>query len=796
MHSLVRPPRRLLAAATLSACLAVALPPVAAVAQQAQRPLRLADYAEFARPVTVVAGPDGRIVYEVERADSEADRYRSSLWQLDEQAGRSRLLAEDASAPAFSPDGRYLGFLRERQVWALPLGGGEPWRLTGLPEGVEQFDWAPDGSAVVVVSRDPREPEEALLPAPEEAAQTTTGPVPQTLPDAGEWQVAVEAEVPPTGRPEPGGAPGAAPSSGRQTPAQVWVQPDSASAPARVLPRVITRLQFKRDGFGYLSGRRSHLYLVAVDPLQRVPQPALRLTEGPFDDADPSFSPDGRWIAFVSNRTPEPDANNNVELWVVPAAGGRPVALTDSPGPEASPRWAPDGAAIAYLLTPQQPPVYANPRLMLLELTAGAGAAPPSPRGQPLDLTAPLDRPVVSPPRWSAAGDAVYVLVEDRGAQPLLRLGLERGRGGRRGRWPQAGTVGAVVAGPRVVQAFALRGGAVIAIVEWGTQPPELFEAPARPLDGPALLAEPTAHVQPRARPPAAALRRLTDLNGAWLGRVRLSEPEPLRYRSEGEVFVEGWLLRPAVAVARPYPLVVRVHGGPFSQYTWGFDWQMQYLAARGYAVLYVNPRGSSGYGEEFAYALWADWGGPDGRDLLAGIDHLVERGIADPDRLGVGGWSYGGLMTNYLITHSDRFRAAVSGASEADYLSCYGTDDIQRWWEDELGVPYEPANRARYLELSPILSVQRVITPTLFVVGDQDWRTPASQSEQMYAQLRRRQVDDGGPDTALVLYPGQSHSSFTPGLTIDLWRRTVAWYDRYLLGRKQARPLFGARSW
>ncbi|MFW6198902.1 MAG: alpha/beta hydrolase family protein, partial [Acidobacteriota bacterium] len=262
------------------------------------------------------------------------------------------------------------------------------------------------------------------------------------------------------------------------------------------------------------------------------------------------------------------------------------------------------------------------------------------------------------------------------------------------------------------------------------------------------------------------------------------------------DVFGEGWLLRPPGRdEAVDLPLLVRIHGGPVSQYTWAFSWELQFLAARGYAVMYVNPRGSSGYGQEFAHTLWARWGEPDFEDVMAGIDHLVDRGIVDEERIGVGGWSYGGILTNYMITGSDRFAAAISGASETDYFACYGTDDLQRWWENELGLPYEPGARELYDRLSPIHRVAEIDTPTLFLAGEQDWRVPLSQSEQMYTQLRRRMID-GGPPTALIIYPDESHGISRPSFQIDRWRRYAAWYDRYVKGDRSADPFFGERAW
>lgn len=264
-----------------------------------------------------------------------------------------------------------------------------------------------------------------------------------------------------------------------------------------------------------------------------------------------------------------------------------------------------------------------------------------------------------------------------------------------------------------------------------------------------------------------------------------------MRYASADGTPIEGWYLLPPGRTEGdgPFPLILKIHGGPVAQYTWGYDFERQWWAAQGYAVLYTNPRGSSGYGEAFAHALWQDWGGPDYDDVMAGVDTLIARGIADPARMGVGGWSYGGILTNFIIVRNDRFRAAVSGASTGLNTSLYGTDDLQRWWEHELGLPWE--HRETYDRISSLLHVDKVRTPTLFVVGSADRRTPASQSEQFYASLRRLQIPTG-----LIVYPGEGHGISRPSFQLDRYERYRLWYERYVLGNAEADPLFGRRSW
>ena len=213
------------------------------------------------------------------------------------------------------------------------------------------------------------------------------------------------------------------------------------------------------------------------------------------------------------------------------------------------------------------------------------------------------------------------------------------------------------------------------------------------------------------------------------------------------------------------------------SQYSTAFRFEWQLFAAHGYAVVAANPRGSSGYGFEFSRAIWADWGNKDFDDVIAAVNHLVENNIADPNRLGIGGWSYGGILTNHVITKTNRFRAAITGASEVNYLSNYGTDHYQRQWEAELGLPWR--NLDLWVHLSPFFRVDDITTPTLVMNGEVDWNVPALNSEQLYQALRRL-----GRETELVIYPDQSHGIRRPTYQQDRYERYLAWYDRYVKPR------------
>jgi dipeptidyl aminopeptidase/acylaminoacyl peptidase len=271
--------------------------------------------------------------------------------------------------------------------------------------------------------------------------------------------------------------------------------------------------------------------------------------------------------------------------------------------------------------------------------------------------------------------------------------------------------------------------------------------------------------------------RRLTHTNELVLNALHLGDVNNVTFPSRDGTTIEGFITTPPdYDSRRRYPTLLRIHCGPVSQYNFAFNAEAQLFAAHGYVVVIANPRGSSGYGQEFSAALWADWGNKDLEDVLAGVDYAIEEGYADPDRLGVGGWSYGGILTNYVITKSQRFHGAITGASEVLYIANYGHDHYQYQWEMELGLPWE--NREAWERISPFNDVDKITTPTLMIGGKEDWNVPINNSEQLYQALKRR-----GIDTQLVVYPGESHGIARPSFIRDRYGRYLAWYDRTVRG-------------
>jgi dipeptidyl aminopeptidase/acylaminoacyl peptidase len=269
----------------------------------------------------------------------------------------------------------------------------------------------------------------------------------------------------------------------------------------------------------------------------------------------------------------------------------------------------------------------------------------------------------------------------------------------------------------------------------------------------------------------------LTHVNDAFLAKIALGTVERYKAKSADGTMIDAYLTRPPNAPPGnnvKLPTILRIHGGPVSQYSTGFNQEWQMLAAQGFAVVAANPRGSSGYGRDFSRAIWADWGNKDYDDVMAAVDTAIAMGVADPDRLGVGGWSYGGILTDHDIAKTTRFKAAISGASEFNYLANYGNDHYQRQWEAELGLPWQKPDL--WMRISPFFRMDKIVTPTLVLGGDLDVNVPIIGGQQLYQGLKRL-----GRDTELIVYPGEYHGIRRPSFQKDRYERYIAWYSKYL---------------
>jgi len=492
-------------------------------------------------------------------------------------------------------------------------------------------------------------------------------------------------------------------------------------------PWVITRLQFKRDaGEGYLTEWPSdHLYTYDLDT-----ETLTQLTDGRYSEGDAAWSPDGDTVVFVSNREDEPDRDYRDDLWLVSAAAGdgeRPLTrLTNDTDVKSDPAFSPDGKLIAYLSA--EDGVYSINRLTVI----------PSSGGKPRLLAADLDR-WVQDFTFSADGAHIYVSYEYHGGRQLARVRVRDGR------------VERLLEGERHIAAFDVdTRGTVIVSASSGNRGQDLY------------------------RLKGSRLHQLTDVNAKFFAKRQLGPREKVSYTLDDGTVVEAFVtLPPDYEGGRRYPAILNIHGGPVAQFTWGYSFRSQWLATQGYVVVEPNPRGSTGRGQDFVRAIYKSWGITEYPDVIGAVDHVIGLGYADPERLFVTGYSYGGYMTNVVITRTDRFKAAASGAGHSLIAANYGHDIYQKWYNWELGQPW--ANRENYDRLSPFLDVDKVQTPTIFLGGRIDWNVPVLNAELMYQALRYR-----GIDATLVVYPDAHHGGWPVHFEQDYLERIVAWFDKY----------------
>lgn len=642
----------------------------------AQRPIQPSDVYRLKNVSDPQLSPDGKwIAYVVNTPDSAKDKYDNDLWMVSWDGKESIKLTsspESESSPRWSPDARYLTFLSSR----YEAKSNQLWRLDRRGGEAQQL------TKLKVDISDY-----------------------EWSPDSKKIVMVIKDQDP--------------------------EEDESKDKKKTKKPIVMDRYHFKADGQGYLERKRNHIYVfdVATEKLDTI-------TRGDYDHSNPSWSPDSKQLALVSNHTVDPDRNGNTDIWIVDAKQGAKMRqLTTWEDSDTSPVWSPDGKSIVYLKsrTPEFD-IYDQPQIAIVSVAGGS----------PKIISAKVDRDFFSP-QWSIDGKSIYTMMEDDRRRHVVSFDVA------------SGSMKQITTGDNVF--YSLAGGNGNRWVAVGGDPVTPFEVYG--IEGNTAV-------------------RLTHVHDEFLKPLALASVEGFSSKSKDGTTVNGLLLWPAGKPKnQKLPLVLWIHGGPTSQDDFSFDLISQLHAANGYAVANVNYRGSNGRGMDYSRAIYADWGNKEVMDLTGAVDHLISTGRVDSDQLAVGGWSYGGILTDYMTAADTRFKAAASGAGSALWFSLYGTDQYTSQYETELGVPWKHADK--WMELSsPFFNIEKVKTPTLYMVGEKDFNVPPLGSEQMYQALKSL-----GVPTEFVVYPNQFHGIRTPSYQVDRYTRYKDWFGKYLTSKK-----------
>jgi dipeptidyl aminopeptidase/acylaminoacyl peptidase len=660
---------------------------------QVRHRLQLSDLVDLKSISDPQISPDGSIIaFVVETIFPETNEERQRIWLVDalgRESPRPFTAGEKKDTqPRWSPDGTKLAFVSDRsgskQIWLIDVQGGEPWQLTKHAADVFEPAWSPDGKRLAFVANGPTNRLESL----------------------------------------------------------VLDEKDDRKRIVRV-----REYRHRADGRGYFGTLRHHIWIVDVDSGATV-----QLTDGPADDGGPTWSPDGESIAFVSDRSPERDWHWGGEsIHVVNVATFQVRRLTIENGRAAHPSWSPDGRRIAYPgSTHSDEASEINTRLWVVDTATGEARSISDDLDQSVGQR-PSGYLTPSPPVWTADGQVLLYLIGDGPSTHVWCVDVADGRRTQltRGRFSAL----TIVADHGANRAALLVADAVTPAEAWVWGDAVSDERGARPV---------------------------TALNRDLLDRLDLTAPREVQVIRPDGTAIDGWLLAPPGERSGPQPLILSVHGGPHNYFGDTFYFDHHLYAAQGYVVLYVNPRGSGGKTEAFARAVVADWGGEDYQDLIATLDDVIDRRNPpiDPQRLGMIGGSYGGFMTCWAITQTNRFATAVSGSSVTNLVSMFGTGDIgATWGVHELGG--EPTEQIEwYLSRSPVMHVAPVTTPLLLYHGESDLTCPIVQSEEMFTALARR-----GKTVELIRIPGESHGALsgTPAHRLVVRQAILDWFGKYL---------------
>ena len=505
--------------------------------------------------------------------------------------------------------------------------------------------------------------------------------------------------------------------------------------------RITSRIEYKRDGEAERKPGHGHVFVVPTSGGS-----ARALTSGSFEDSGPlSWTPDGSAILFTSRRGPNWERERDLyAIYRVTIADGALTRLTDNKGPDTSASVSPDGTKVAFTGYTQKYRGYETRRIYVMDIDGKNLRALADPADRSVDKTQP---------QWSPDGKYLYVSFEDHGADKVARVGLD---GGIETLVPELGGGAGIVDMPYAGGAFSVSKNGVVAFTQGAADHPSDIAIVQR-----------------------GAVRRLTDLNADLLAHAQLGAVQPLIVRSGADgAAIDAWLVTPpGFDPARRYPMILEIHGGPFASYGPLFSTDDQLYAAAGYVVLYVNPRGSTGYGEAFANGINHNYPGLDYTDLMSAVDTAIGKGFVDHDRLFVAGMSGGGALTSWIVGKTPRFKAAVAQAPPVDWTSEVLTVDFYPWMSRQWFGAQPWKDHELLWKHSPLSLVGNVTTPTMLVVGDQDMRTPSTQAEEFYGALQIR-----GVPTTLIKIPGAAHTTFTsrPSQSAARINAILAWFARY----------------
>lgn len=502
---------------------------------------------------------------------------------------------------------------------------------------------------------------------------------------------------------------------------------DTASSKIRT-PFEIDRYHFKDDVNGYLDSRHTHLYLFSIQHKK-----IDTLTKGRWDEENAQYAPDGKSVVYQSNITENPDRNSNTDIFqIFTDASRKKIQHTNFTGPDSRPKISPDNLWLAYMESVNSGnfSMYVDnqPQLWIKNLQTGEKS-----------LVVPgLDRPLAEI-SWSADSKKLYGFLLDDRKQLLIELD------------PATKTKKLLSNENAVFSSLDINGKGQMVLLKTDPQTPKEIYS----FDG-------------------AKFSRVTQLQKNWERNLNKIFVRGFEFKSTDNAMLSGILYTPD-SLPSKRPLIIFIHGGPVDQDNYGYDLTRQIFAGAGYAVAAINYRGSSGRGLEFSKVIEGDWGNKEVDDIIYGANYLIQQGWVDEKRLGIGGWSYGGITTNYTIARDPRFKAAASGAGSSLQMTMYGTDQYVLQYDEELGAPWK--NPQKWMDLSyPYFKVQQIKTPTLFMASEDDFNVPVAGAEQMYQAFR-----GAGIPSELIIYPGQHHGVAVPSYIVHRFNRQIAWFGKYL---------------